>query len=175
MKRLAMVLLAAAVSLAAKDLRMFIHFSPKLQMHGRRHDDMVTLHCDGRRIICRCKPSDVRERNWLAATPRDTCSAMYLEVTYVDGIGKVLMLTREECHDGEESCARGIAYLIRGNGEWEKGVFARMTLGWGDSDSRIWGGYSFATPRWDRPRSLDSLRSLDQEDEAETWTGKNGK
>ena len=158
------MIFAASLSYA-KDFKMAIHFSPKLQMHGHRHNDMVTLHHDGRRIICRCRPSNVQERNWLADTPKDTCSAMYLEVAYVDGVGTVLMLAREECPDGEEMCIRGIAYLIRANGEWEQGVFSKRTLGWGESESRIWGGYSFTRPKWDKPISIDTLNCYEVRDE----------
>lgn len=157
MKKLAMLLLAMAMSMMAEDFKMVIHFSSKLQMHGHRHNNMMTLHHDGRRIICRCRPSNAQERNWLADTPKDTCGAMYLEVTYVDGIGKVLMLAREECPDGNEMCIRGIAYLIRDNGEWVQGIFSKRTLGWGDADSKIWGGYSFTRPRWDKPKSIETL------------------
>ena len=160
-KRLMLILLAAMAFVVshiyAEDFKMVVHFSPRLQMHGHRHNNMVTLHYDGRRIICRCRPSNAQERNWLADTPKDTCGAMYLEVTYVDGIGKVLMLPREECPDGNEMCIRGIAYLIRDNGEWVQGIFSKRTLGWGDSDSKIWGGYSFTRPRWDKPKSIETL------------------
>lgn len=167
MKKLAMIFLAMVMSMAAEDFKMAINFSPKLQMHGHRHNDRMTLHYNGRRIVCRARPSNIQERNWLADTPKDTCGAMYLEVTEVDGIGKVLMLEREECPNGKEMCIRGDAYLIRSNGEWEKGVFSKRTLGWGDSDGKIWGGYSFIRPRWDKIKSIDTLHCWEVRDKKE--------
>lgn len=143
MKKVAMILLATAMSLIAKDFKMAIQFSPKLQMDGHRHNNMATFHHDGRRIICHCRPLAIQERKWIADNATHSYPAMHSESAYIDGVGKILMLAREEVHASDETCVRGIVYLIRDNGKWEQGVFSQRTLGWGDSDSKIWGGYAF--------------------------------
>ena len=132
-----------AMSLIAKDFKMAIQFSLKLQMDGHRHNNMATFHHDGRRIICHYRPLTIQERKWIADNVINSYPAMYSESAYIDGIGKILMLAREEIYANDETCVRGIVYLIRDNGKWEQGVFSQRTLGWGDSDSKIWGGYAF--------------------------------
>ena len=143
-KTLTIILLAMASLACAKEFKIEVQFSPMFWLSGKRHNDTMTFRHDGRRIICHCRPLTIQERKWIADNATHSYPAMYSESAYIDGVGKILMLAHEEIHANNETCVRGIVYLIHDNGKWEQGVFSQRTLGWGDSDSKIWGGYAFA-------------------------------
>lgn len=140
-KFLLIVIMAACSAMFAEEFRIDFQFSPTTKLAGRIHGGLMILNDNGRRIVCRIRNSTVQERNWLAEYPKDSSQAMYMRTTVIDGVGKVLMLIREECLHNNEFCSRGVAYLIRTNGKWEQGVFSRRTLGWSERD--VWGGYEF--------------------------------
>lgn len=145
MKQLISILIAiTAIALQAKEFDIDFQFSPTFRLAGRMHDHLMILNHAGRRIVCRTGRATVHDRNWLAEHPKDSSDALYTESAPMDGVGKVIMLMREECLLGGETCVRGIAYLVKNDGKWEKGVFAKRTLGWGKTESEIWEGYEFA-------------------------------
>lgn len=145
-KMLLLLLLAGYSAVFADEYRINFMFSAIFKLDGRIHDNLMILNDDGRRIISRIRKATVRERNWLADGPKDSCFDMYMSVAEIDGVGKVLLLVREECQLYEETCVRGIVYLIKPDGKWQKGIFSKRTLGWGNTDGKIWGGYEFTLP-----------------------------
>lgn len=131
----------------AKDFIMEFQFSPTKKLSGQMHDRLLIIRDEGRIIVCRARPADVKERNWLAEYPKESSSAFYTESVAIDGIGKAIMLICEHCLLGGEECIRGIAYLIDKDGKWEQGVFSKRTLGWSGKTNDIWGGYEFVQKR----------------------------
>ena len=145
MKQLISILMAiTAIALQAKDFDIDFQFTQKLVISGRMHNQTMLLNHEGRRIVCQTGKATIYDRRWLRTETKHSLPALCIESAPIDGIGKVIMLPCREYPKGDESCIRGIVYLIRDNGEWEQGVFSKRTLGWGKTESEIWEGYEFA-------------------------------